>query len=437
MTIESKKRMKKVNMCLIFFILFSSDGCARDSPRRITLTIWSAPTGVEEKSFKRLCARFEREHPDIAIHNVGGSNEEKLIRAVVAGVPPDLAYIYGPSIVGPMAANHAVMTLDGYFRRDGLRETDFLPAAIAQGRYKGHLYAMPVTRDSRGFYWNKAVFRKAGLDPERPPATLESLEQLALRLTKRKPDGSLQRLGFLPPGDSAVFFFVMGGRFYDERTGRLTLDCPENVAALKWLIKIVDALGGRNRVAAFNAGLGRGDSAMNPLAHGDVAMTIDGEWYAMHLAKFANFSDYGVAEIPSPAGRPHLRNMAWQDGDVMMIPVGARHPDAAWEFMRWMQEARQQEEYAVLMNNLPSIRALMNSPALTSGSKQQETLGFIMRRIASNARNAHFFPTLPVTRLYRDALDNAVEVAELHQKTPEQALADAQRRVERELSRYR
>ena len=37
---------------------------------------------------------------------------------------------------------------------------------IAQGRYRGKLYAMPVTRDSRGFYWNRTVFREAGLNPD-------------------------------------------------------------------------------------------------------------------------------------------------------------------------------------------------------------------------------------------------------------------------------
>ena len=101
-------------------------GCARGlPPGQVTLTIWSSPTGIEERAFQKLCARFEREHPNITLHNVGALNEEKLIRAIVAGAPPDLAYIYGVALVGPLAANHAVEPLDERFRRAGFREEGF------------------------------------------------------------------------------------------------------------------------------------------------------------------------------------------------------------------------------------------------------------------------------------------------------------------------
>lgn len=259
---------------------------------------------------------------------------------------------------------------------------------------------------------------------------------MALRITKRRPDGSLARLGFLPPADPAVFFFLMGGRFLDESTGQITLASRQNVDALKRLISLEDAQGGRTRIRALRSTFGESDSGQNPIATGRLGMMIDGEWVAMHLEKYAPGADYGIGRLPHPASRPDLFNMAFEDGDIMIIPTGAKQPDAAWEFMRWMQLPRQQDEYAAVMNNLPSIKALLDSPNLTRGSRSKQTLGFILKNIAVNTKNAHFFPTLPVTRFYRDMLENAVEVAELHQKTPEQALADAQRRVEQELRKY-
>jgi multiple sugar transport system substrate-binding protein len=303
-------------------------------------------------------------------------------------------------------------------------------------RYGGKLYAMPVTRDSRGFYWNKQVFREAGIDPERPPRTMEELYSTAVRLTRRDSNGKLTRLGVLPPRDNALFFCAMGGRLFDSASGRVTIDCPENVAALKWRIRLVDAMGGRDAVAGYSSGFGPMESAQNPLAKGDVAMQIDGEWLAVHLERYTPSVEYGIGEIPYPSSRPDLRNMAWQDGDIMVIPTGARHQDAAWEFMRWLQEPRQQEQYAALMNNLPTVRSLVHSPKLTTGSPSKRTLGFILSHIASNQSNARYFPALPVTKLYRDTLDFAVEMAELHRKTPEQALGDAQKKVQRELDRY-
>ncbi len=412
-------------------------GCVPDSNgRQTTLTIWAAPTGGDEKAFKALCSRFEAEHPAIRLHVTGGLREEKLVRAIVAGTPPDLAYLYNPVMVGPLAGNHAVRALDEYYNHAGFRDQDFLPGAIEQMRYDGSLYAMPVGRDSRGFYWNKRVFREAGLDPNRPPRTFDELFEISVKLTKKRPDGSLSRLGMLPPQDTALFFCAMGGRLYDPASKRVTIDLPENVAALKWRIKLVDAEGGRDAVAGFTSGFGPMESAQNPLAKGDVAMQVDGEWLAVHLERYAPSAEYGIGEIPHPANRPDLANMAWQDGDIMVMPDGARHPQAAWEFMRWLQEPRQQEDYAGRLNNLPTVRALLNSPKITTGSRSKETLGYILQHIAANQANTRFFPALPVTKLYRDALDNAVQLAELHRKTPEEALADAQKRVQRELDRY-
>lgn len=429
-------------VCRLLFSLTPSllgglAGCApHEAPGVTTLELWAAPTGGDEKAFRVLCGEFERAHPSIRLHVSGGLKEEKLVRAIVAGAPPDLAYLYNPVMVGPLAANHAVRPLDDFYRAAGFRDDDFLPAAIDQMRYRGTLYAMPVTRDSRGFYWNKRAFREAGLDPERPPETMEALFDAAVRLTKRRPDAKIVRLGMTPPRDSALFFCETGGRLYDEAAGRVTIDCPENVAALKWRVRLVDAMGGRDAVARFSSGFGPTESAQNPLAKGDVAMQIDGEWLAVHLERYAPKSEIGIGELPHPASRPDLRNMAWQDGDIMVIPSGARHPEAAWEFMRWLQEPRQQEQYAALMNNLPTVRSLVGSPSLTRGSRAKETLGYILGHIASNRANARYFPALPVTRLYRDALDYAVEMAELHRKTPEQALRDAQKRVQQELDRY-
>ena len=163
-------------------------------------------------------------------------------------------------------------------------------------------------------------------------------------------------------------------------------------------------------------------------------MSIEGEWVAMYLEKYAPTADYAVGEIP--AFGPGLRDMAWQDGDVMIMPAGAKHPDAAWEFMRWMQLPRQQEEYAGIMNNLPSIRSLLTSAALTTGSKKREALGYILQHIAGSSPCPRFFPTNPASRFYRDTLGNAIEAAELHRKPPKQALDDVQFRVEREMLRY-
>src|SRR2546429_8848932 len=94
--------------CLL--VLIGLCGCGH--PTETALSIWSGPGGVEEEAFLKLCRRFEIEHPGVRVHNLGKLLEDKLIRAIVAGAPPDLAYLFGTSDVGPLAANGALLQLD-------------------------------------------------------------------------------------------------------------------------------------------------------------------------------------------------------------------------------------------------------------------------------------------------------------------------------------
>jgi multiple sugar transport system substrate-binding protein len=283
------------------------------------------------------------------------------------------------------------------------------------------------------FYWNRAIFREAGLDPDRPPRTLEELRQYAARLTHRDAGGRLTRLGFLPPEIPGLLPALMGGALYDARAHRLTADDPANARALRWLQETLRAQADSHAVRRFMTGFGQSEGSFNPFFSGRVAMRIDGEWFLLHIEKFAPHLDYGVTELPYPTDRPALRNTAWQLGDVMFIPTGSRHPREAWEFITWLHGPRPQEWYAGQMTNLPCIRRLLGSRALTTGSKRRQNFGFILRRIAASP-NTRYFPSLPISRRYEDELRAAEEYVIGGTKSPEQALTDVQHRLEREWS---
>ncbi|MCC6442841.1 MAG: ABC transporter substrate-binding protein [Armatimonadetes bacterium] len=399
-----------------------------------TLTIWSAPTGMEERAFKKLLARYRKENPGLRIRNVGALDEGRALRAILAGTPPDLFYFYGTQLVGPLAANGAARSLDDYFRQSGFTAEDFLPAAIAQGSYRGKIYAMPVTRDTSALYWNKAVFRKAGLDPERPPRTLEEMAALAVRLTQKDEKGNIRVQGMQLP-DIIALTFNMGGGFYDEAAGRITASTRENVAAFRWFRQLADRLGGYTAINRFNASAGNSESAFNPFFAGRIAMKLDGEWTAMHIQQYAPGLDYGVAPVPYPKRLAKRGSVSMQSGDVMMIPSEAAHPEEAWKFIRWLEQPTQQEEYAAGMNNLPTLRSLLNSPRLTQGSRQREVLGYILKNIA-NGPHPRYFPSLPVTQYYQSLLYGQSDMVLSGRKTPEEALAFVQKQVEEQMRLY-
>ena len=166
---------------------------ARD---RTVIEFWSGWTGHEGRVFQSLVDRFNREHPALFVHNFGGVQDDtKTIRAITAGVPPDAFFLWNTGYLGPLAANDAIQPLDGRLAGAGMSERDFVPVSLTLCRYRGRLYGLPVLIDGSALFWNKAAFREAGLDPERPPRTPAELTDYVHRLTRRDAAGHLTRIG--------------------------------------------------------------------------------------------------------------------------------------------------------------------------------------------------------------------------------------------------
>lgn len=416
-------------------LLIPTASCSRHAADgKVHLTIWSFWSGAEERNFLKVTARYQELHPEIVVDNLGAVNDDtKTVRAIVAGVPPDVFMLADPLYLGPLAANGAILPLDDRFRAAGLREADFIPASLRQCRFRGRLYAMPYLIDVNALLWNKQAFREAGMDPERPPRTLEELEEAAVKLTVREGD-TIKRLGLKPVDEENVLTQLFGGTLYDEGRNQVTPDNPGNLAALKWYVALLDRMGGYQKVNEYNSGFGQAQSANNPFFVGKVAMMINGEWNPWWCHKYAPGLDYGVAPLPYPAARPDLARSTWLGGNMFCIASGGKHPREAWELLVWMQTDEAQTLFASLMNNVPNRRSALRSPTLREGADYKKKFGVFLD--LADTPNAGCFPPLPVANLYNAELNTARDLVLNGDKTPDRAMADVRARVQRELDRY-
>ena len=422
---------------LAAFCLLAAHGCGpvgQDGRGVMEITVWSMWTGQEEQNFEHVLRRYEQLHPGIRLRNLGAVGDDtKTVRAIVAGVPPDFCTLSDPSYVGPLARNHALRPLDDLFRQSGLREADFVPASLGLCRYQGRLYGMPFLIDDKALMWDKDAFRAAGLDPERPPRTLEELTEYATKLTKRDAEGKLTRLGLRPLSMDDVYAIaaLYNGRFADPQTGRITADEPGNIAALAWNKQLVEQMGGNEAVNAFKSGFARDMGASGPFFVGKVAMQFSGEWTPYWIARFAPQMRYGVAPVPPPAAHPENRGITWIGGNVFCIPNESRHPKEAWDFMVWMQSTEAQVMFAHDMYNVPNTRAAIQSPVLRTGQPFRTRYALFLD-MAADPR-AGYFPVTPVASLYMNQLSTATDTVLFGDKTPQRVLAEVRERVQREL----
>jgi multiple sugar transport system substrate-binding protein len=400
---------------------------ARD---RTVIEFWSGWTGPEGRVFQSLVDRFNREHPALFVHNFGGVQDDtKTIRAITAGVPPDAFFLWNTGYLGPLAANDAIQPLDVRLAGAGMSARDFVPVSLTLCRYRGHLYGLPVLIDGSALFWNKAAFREAGLDPERPPRTPAELTACAHRLTRRDAAGHLTRIGIDPPEPWPVLF-ASGAPLIDG-AGRATADTPETRRAFAWYRELMDAMGGASKVQSYAAGFGQAQSGNHPFLIGQTAMMVSGEWMPHWIERWAPHLDYGVTAFPrSEPGAPPTCSIG---GNIVCIPRASRHPGAAWTFVSWLQSRDAQLAFAGGIFNLPNRRDMLDEPSLTRGSRANRGYAVLLHLAASPGARA--FPNLPISNFYQNELTNARDFVSHGDKTPEQALRDLQRRLDREAAR--
>ncbi len=460
-------------------------GCAdeRLPPGKVKLVVWGLQYGEETKGLQARVDEFQRRHPNVLVSvlsmGAGGMNPQKLMTAIVGGVPPDVIR-QDRFTIGDWASRDTFRPLDDLIHRDrdrryGIKPEDFYTACWQEATYKGKVFAIPADTDDRALYYNRSVFREAGLDPDKPPRTWEELKEIAKRLTVPTTDGSsYRRIGFIPNyGNSWLYLYSWqnGGEFMTPDGRRCTMNNPYSVAALDYMVSIYDALGGVTRVDAFASGFQSQD--LDPFLTGKVAMKIDGNWVLNTIARYGPDLDFGVVPAPVPAERLAVTErragerasgragdaesgasrfewqppyITWSGGFSYAIPMGSAHPQEAWEFIKWMEspeaaliDARAQEEYNRSKGRLyvPNISANRKAndavfrefaPAAEKYRKPLETFLDLMQ-------NARFRPVTFVGQRLWDEHARAFDKATHHSATAQAAMDDGTRIVQVELDK--
>ncbi|MCL6629687.1 MAG: ABC transporter substrate-binding protein, partial [Armatimonadetes bacterium] len=375
-------------------------GCARKDNTKIKLVVWGLQSSEESKGLDAAVAEFERRHPNIDVKllsmGAGGMNPQKLMTAIAGKVPPDVIY-QDRFTIGDWASRDAFMPLDELIARDrekpdGIRQEEFYRACWAEATYKGRVYAIPYNTDDRALYYNRALFREAGLDPNKPPQTWDELLDYAKKLTVYDKYGNFKRIGFIPNfGNSWLYLYSWqnGGEFMSPDGRKCTLNNPYSIEALEYMVSVYDALKGIEAISSFQAGFKTQE--LDPFLLGLVAMKIDGNWCLDSIALYAPDLDFAVAPAPVPrarlagegrfAGQPKF--ITWSGGFSLAIPTGAKHVEEAWEFIKWMSSTecwriscKAQQQY-----NLSRGRPYV--PIMSASSKVNEV---IFREFAPRSR---------------------------------------------------
>lgn len=328
---------------------------------RVLVTMWEKWSGHEARAMQDLVDRFNLAQNRIFVNLVSISQvNQKMLIAAAGGDPPDICGLWAAQ-VGPFIANDAIEPLDELVADGTITPTTYKPyiwkiCAPASGG--GRLYGVSATPSTCALYWNKDLFRAAGLNPERPPRTIEEIDAMAGQLAVPGANGTYARLGFLPnePGSWDYYWGIYwGNTLYDPATGRFHIDTPAQRAAFLWY-QSYPLRFGVSSLGSFKEGFGQFNSPQNAFMSGKVAMVVQGPYFAkfIELNNPAMVGHYGVTFVPLPRslGRP-AGSITLGDLDVWVVPRGTRHKAAAMEVLRFFTR-RENMERLCLAHYKPS-----------------------------------------------------------------------------------
>jgi multiple sugar transport system substrate-binding protein len=429
----------------------------------VVVDYWEKWTADEEKQMRQIVDDFNTtvgKEKHIYVRYVSTSAvDQKTKVATAAGVPPDIAGMWDGNLA-QFAELDALEPLDDLAASHGITSETYKKVFWNACHYNGRLYALVSTPASIAFHYNKKIFadnadklRAAGLDPTRPPQTIDELDAYAKVLETVDAKGRLERAGYLPkePGWYILYtHFWFGGSIWDDVNHKFTLTDPAVVKAYTWVQSYSKRLGA-SATSEFQSSEGNFDSPQNAFLSGTVAMEQQGPWMANYIANLApkmdgltdaSEDDFNApleqrrarmqwAAAPFPSAVPGMNNVTYCPFDTLTIPRGAKHKKEAFEFIAYVTQQAVMEKLCKLHSK--------NSPlaAVTTDFMEHHKNPYIdVFETLARSPNAHSLPPIPIWSEVNEEMNNMVDRLVLLRVEPEQALRETQETLQKKYDAF-
>src|SRR5438067_9390591 len=144
------------------------------------LTIWVGWSARELGVFKKVVAEYDQAHANVQVNVVGSINDDKIVAAIRAGRAPDVVSSFNSYNVGVYCGTGGWIDLAPLMKQSGIQGSMFPAATQYYTQFNGTQCALPLLADTYGLYYNRALFKTAGIAG--PPKTMDELTADAKKL---------------------------------------------------------------------------------------------------------------------------------------------------------------------------------------------------------------------------------------------------------------
>ena len=380
-----------------------------------------------------LVADFEKKNPDIKVNAIYAGNYNdariKALAALKSGKPAQTSVMFSIDIY-ELIEQGAIVAFDDVVKTADEKKwlKSFYPALMENGKTQGKTWGIPFQRSTIVMYYNKDLFRAAGLDPENPPATWDELISAGKKLTK-KSGGNVEQWGAMIPSTGYPYWMfgalaMQNGQTLMNGDGNKThFDAPATVEALQFWKDL------GNKHGIMPSGTIEWGTLRQNFLEGKTAIMWHSTGNLTTVKKKAKF-DFGVAMLPAKK----RRGTPTGGGNFYIFKKSSAEERAAsLKLIRFLTQPSRTAEWSMKTGYLGTRPDAYATPKLMQYVKDFPP--------AAVARDQLEFATAELstyqTGRVRKMLDDAIQSALVGSKSPADALGGAQKQADRLLKRYR
>tara|TARA_R110000764_G_scaffold101870_1_gene187212 strand:+ start:13908 stop:15179 length:1272 start_codon:yes stop_codon:yes gene_type:complete len=390
--------------------------------------------GALTKVVDSIVEDFEQENPDIDVKAIYAGNYNdarvKALAALNSGQPAQLSVMFSIDV-------HELMDLGAITPFDDVISTpderqwlqSFHPALMENGIVDGKTYGIPFQRSTIVMYYNKDMFRAAGLDPEKAPSNWQELVEMGKKLTKKDSNGNVTQWGAMIPSTGYPYWMFgaltkeKGHKLMNQAGNKTYFDDPKAIAALEFWKDLGD------KYQIMPKGMIEWGTLRQNFLEEKTAIMWHSTGNLTAVKNAANF-DFGVAMLPADVERGSPTG----GGNFYLFKnATTEEKQAALKLVKFMTSPQQAAKWSIETGYMGV------SP---EAYKTKELANYVESfPPAAVARDQLKYATAELSThqsgRVRKLLDDAIQSVLNGQQGAKQALTAAQKQADQILSRYR
>jgi sn-glycerol 3-phosphate transport system substrate-binding protein len=408
-------------------------GVQAQAPTEISFFYPVAVGGPITKLIDDYAAEFAKENPGIKVTPIyAGSYQDTIVKALTAnksGTPPVTSVLLSTDMF-TLIDEDAIVPIDNFVKTadDKAWLGSFYKSFLLNSQSGGKTWGIPFQRSTIVLYYNKELFKAAGLDPNKAPATWAEMADVAKKLTVKDASGKVTQYGVQIPSSGFPYWLFQGLAIQNgvamanDSGNAVKFDDPAVIEALQYWIDLT-------KQGVHPSGIVEWGTTPKDFFEKKVAMMWTTTGNLTNVRTNAKF-DFGVAMLP--AGKK--RGSPTGGGNFYIFKKASpAQQEAAFKFAKWMTQPERAAKWSMDTGYVAISEAAYNTAALKKYGADfppalvaRDQLPFALAEFSTHDNQR-------VTK----ALNDGLQAALTGSKTAAQAMKDAQAEADRLLRSYK